>query len=90
MFCGGESDIDVTLWYKYVVRLPAIFSGSDRVRGRFNPCHMASQTGCFSYIRGATFAFLLLKVRRGQEKFFHETEQCSKRVLPCELGCGLR
>eukprot|EP00904_Undaria_pinnatifida_P002728 jgi/Undpi1/12456/HiC_scaffold_5.g02127.m1 len=29
-------------------------------------------------------------VRRGQEKFFHETEQCSKRILPCELGCGLR
>ncbi|CAM9721869.1 unnamed protein product, partial [Ectocarpus fasciculatus] len=29
-------------------------------------------------------------VRLGQEKFFHETEQCCKRILPCELGCGLR
>ncbi|CAM9295206.1 unnamed protein product [Ectocarpus sp. 12 AP-2014] len=30
------------------------------------------------------------EVRLGQEKFFHETEQCCKRILPCELGCGLR
>lgn len=31
-----------------------------------------------------------LQVRLGQEKFFHETEQCCKRILPCELGCGIR
>ncbi|CAM9256179.1 unnamed protein product [Ascophyllum nodosum] len=29
-------------------------------------------------------------VRLGQEVFFHQTEQCSKRILPCEQGCGLR
>lgn len=31
-----------------------------------------------------------LQVKLGQEKFFHETEQCSKRILACELGCGKR
>ncbi|CAM9728738.1 unnamed protein product [Scytosiphon promiscuus] len=30
------------------------------------------------------------EVRLGQEKFFHETEQCCKRIVPCELGCGIR
>ncbi|CAM9227359.1 unnamed protein product [Discosporangium mesarthrocarpum] len=30
------------------------------------------------------------EVRLGHEKFFHETELCAKRILPCELGCGLR
>ncbi|CAM9794615.1 unnamed protein product [Chrysoparadoxa australica] len=29
-------------------------------------------------------------VKLGHDKFFHETELCIKRVLPCELGCGLR
>eukprot|EP00752_Nemacystus_decipiens_P009918 g8850.t1 len=29
-------------------------------------------------------------VRLGQDKFFHETEQCCKRIVACELGCGLR
>ncbi|CAM9192084.1 unnamed protein product, partial [Choristocarpus tenellus] len=30
------------------------------------------------------------KVRLGRDKFYHESELCAKRMLPCELGCRLR